>query len=226
MENLANENLFVESSNDIKYKQFIKGKRVVFVGPSPCILGESNGELIDSFDVVIRTNGSFPVNPLHTQDYGKRCDSLYVNELYAKRTNLPINEYLKRELRFLNLKKDRYGLEWRYKHFPLKIRKIESKFSVAQETIGAPPLMGTYIIWEILNMSPQSIYLTGMDCYNKPNTNTHYINGYLPYACNIKKLDYTRVNLHKQEIQNLYLQKLIESRRVDADSHLLKSLGL
>lgn len=211
-------------ANNIKYKKFIQGKRVVFVGPSPCILGEANGELIDSFDVVIRTNGAFPVNRDIEIDYGRRCDSLYVNGLYAREINLPIQDYINRGLSYLNMKEDKKNIRGRYKNKPLQIRDIRNGFTRSSRDIGAPPLMGSYIIWEILQMNPKSLYLTGMDCYSNPNLDKHYIDGYLPSACNVKKLDTTRINAHKQEIQNNYIRRNVLNNNIEVDKHILNAL--
>ena len=187
---------------DTRYLNFIKGKRVIFVGPSPCIMGESKGTFIDSFDIVIRTNGSFPVDKDNVIDYGERCDSLYVNCLFARVTNLPIDMYKSKGLKFLNLKQDTKKLATRYRPQYIMIRDLYQVWNASKREIGANPLMGSYIVWEILQHQPKSLYLTGMDCYANPDINSHYIDNYLPETCNVESLNDTRVKFHSQETQN------------------------
>lgn len=55
---------------------FFKDKRVVFVGPSPILENSSQGEFIDSFDIVCRVNHSICLDE-QKKDYGSRCDFLF-----------------------------------------------------------------------------------------------------------------------------------------------------
>jgi len=41
---------------NMKFADYIKDKRVVFVGASPIIQGDQSGAVINEFDVVVKTN--------------------------------------------------------------------------------------------------------------------------------------------------------------------------
>ena len=55
--------------------EYLKGKRVVYVGPSPHLIGSGMGKTIDAYDVVVRVNEPTG-NP---DDYGSRTDILVHN---------------------------------------------------------------------------------------------------------------------------------------------------
>lgn len=211
---------------DKRYADFIRDKSVIFVGPSPCITGEGKGDFIDSHDVVIRTNGAFPLSEDMHKDYGKKCDVLYTNCLYARVTNLPVEEYIKQGMKFLIMKEDKKNITARHKELPIEIRTVTRLWSTARTEVGASPLMGAYIVWEILKFHPKSLYLTGMDNYSNPDIYQHYICDYLPNDDLIPKLNHTRVQLHNQDIQNNYIKSKIEEGLVDGDSHVKTSLNL
>lgn len=63
-------------SRDENYKNFLKGKRVVVIGPSPNLLGKNLGDYINSFDIVVRLNQSYPTEISHKEDLGNRTDIL------------------------------------------------------------------------------------------------------------------------------------------------------
>jgi hypothetical protein len=213
-------------SADIKYKNYIKNKNVIFAGPSTSIIGKQTGDFIDSHDVVIRTNGAFPVLDKYQNDYGKRCDSLYVNSLFARKSNLPMGVYKDNGLKFLNLKEDRRRILYRYKSHPIHIRSFTNEYLSARKKLEMFLLMGSYIIHEVLSFNPKSLYVTGMSLYSESNINEHYLDDYLPHGCNAEHLNTTRVKYHSQTKQNHYLKKMIMSNKVKADDTILKILKL
>jgi len=213
-------------ANDVKYRSYIKGKRVIFVGPSPNIIGSSQGDFIDSHDIVIRTNGAFPVKSEYQKDYGKRCDSLYVNSLFARETNLPIKEYLELGLKFLNMKENAKNIAIRNKNSELLFRVFTKSYQESRHKISKNPLMGNYIIYEILKYNPSSLHITGMSLYSESNISSHYLNDYLPTVCNLVKLDETRKRGHDQINQNNQIKRLILTNMITADKTILKILNI
>jgi len=57
------------NTNDELY-EYLKGKRVAFVGPAPYLNGRGRGVDIDAYDVVVRIQHGIP----NEQDYGSRTD--------------------------------------------------------------------------------------------------------------------------------------------------------
>lgn len=55
-------------------RELFEGKKVAFVGMAPNIEGKGLGALIDTYDVVYRTNQL----PRNTKDYGSKCDVISV----------------------------------------------------------------------------------------------------------------------------------------------------
>lgn len=65
------QSLFKKSSSLNKnLLEFLKDKKVAFVGPAPYMKGLGHGQLIDSYDVVVRIQHGIP----NEQDYGSRTD--------------------------------------------------------------------------------------------------------------------------------------------------------
>lgn len=62
---------------DKNYNDFLKDKRVAIVGPAPSLEGLGMGELIDSYDLVVRVNKGFPVEEGLGNDIGNRVDIHY-----------------------------------------------------------------------------------------------------------------------------------------------------
>lgn len=60
-----------------QYQEYLKGKRVVIVGPAPTIVGTRQREVIDSYDVVVRLNKALPLPQTLVDDIGTRTDVLY-----------------------------------------------------------------------------------------------------------------------------------------------------
>lgn len=65
--------------DDKDFTEYIKGKRVVFVGPAPYLQGQGWGPQIDDYDIVIRTGGSPPIPFERQADYGSKTNIWYVN---------------------------------------------------------------------------------------------------------------------------------------------------
>ena len=104
----------------MKFCEYIKNRRVCFVGASPILVDRKMGEFIDSFDVVVRTNGSSTLinDPSFVKDYGCKMDVLYTNnQFYREMSPLPIAEYIKKNLKYLRMKtckqKDQVHKVWR-----------------------------------------------------------------------------------------------------------------
>jgi len=57
-----------------KFNDYLKGKSVVIVGPSPYLQGKGRGEFIDSHDIVIRMNRGWKIPEDKQVDYGSKTD--------------------------------------------------------------------------------------------------------------------------------------------------------
>jgi hypothetical protein len=204
-------------ANRFQFQKYITGKRVAFVGPAQTLIGIGHGELIDSYDIVVRTGGSFPVKPKYYIDYGKKCNVLYINMLFARKTTLPIHTYSQNGLDYLIMKNDQKGIVSRYKNSPLKIRNSFAEWHEARKKLGFSPLMGNFIIYDILKANPAELYLTGMDCYQN---GTNYVESYLPENTDPEVLEKTRIKNHQMNLQNNYLVSVYKSGKITTDDKL------
>lgn len=60
-----------------EYAKFLKGKRVVLVGPAPSVIDSNQCDIIDSFDIVVRLNKALPIPKELYKDIGTKTDVLY-----------------------------------------------------------------------------------------------------------------------------------------------------
>jgi hypothetical protein len=57
------------------YEEYMRGKKIIVVGPAGYLRGQNKGGYIDSFDVVVRINHALPVT--FPEDYGNKTNVLY-----------------------------------------------------------------------------------------------------------------------------------------------------
>jgi len=66
--------LFDNAVIDRKFNNYLKGKSVVVVGPAPYVLNQDRVDFINSHDVVVRINKSWPVTEEQSKHIGSRTD--------------------------------------------------------------------------------------------------------------------------------------------------------
>ena len=224
------------------YREFLKGKRVVLVGPAPSILDTSQGADIDAFDVVVRLNKALPLPEHLLKDIGTRTDVLYncmnpgdecggkivfdvlkKNKVkYLVGAYPPLEELGSTRLR---LKKD---LESFYSNNRLKL--IDIKFCYFNNinyfnqlwSIMKLPNTGVMAILDLLKHDIAELYITGITFFKGG-----YIQDYRPYT-EAGVLDRMKqYNLHHPDRQLSYMaDRLLNSKRCVLDlalSDILKS---
>ena len=167
----------------MNYKNYIKGKRVCFVGGCPNIQGMGTGVDIDNYDVVVKTNGSLYLKgDEYYRDYGKRIDVLYTNNQFYREMSPDIVDM--KNVKYLRMKTCSHNdLVMYNKEIPAE-RITEAITKVDKNIHGA--LMGCYIFQDILNQNPAELHITGMDFFISKNAAfkhdnyQEYIKGYLP----------------------------------------------
>lgn len=81
----------LQLGQDTDYGQLLKNKSVAVVGPARTLLGKKQGQLIDSYDIVVRFNDFFeclPVVPSLADDIGIKADILYCNQVILRKNIL------------------------------------------------------------------------------------------------------------------------------------------
>jgi len=170
----------------MKYYDYLRDKKVIFVGGCPNIKGREFGDFIDSYDIVIKTNGSVFLNDeLYYQDYGKRINVLYCNVQFSREMNpLPVKDFKDRGIEWLCFKgisrkdQESYQRHINVRHIGNIIKEVHA--------ICHGALMGCFIFTDILKAQPKELYITGLDFFiSKKSKFEHdnykeYLPGYLP----------------------------------------------
>jgi len=122
--NLEQKKFFVNEANNYNigsYDEFLKGKKVAIIGPSPSIRNEENGDFIEeNYDIIVRINKQWKHDSKLDSFIGKRTDILYncldysedcggmLDIDYMKQKNI---QYIVDPIKFVyHNKKDRDGL--------------------------------------------------------------------------------------------------------------------
>lgn len=148
------------------YAQFLKGKRVIFVGPAGYLDGKGKGDWINSFDVVVKPNWG-PTQS--TKDYG-RTDVLYKRALKLRAGDEAlIQNFIDVDLKWL------VGVDNGWINISEYIEKrLEGRigFFVEKQTrsalmreVGTSPLVGMVAVKHLLTMPIESLTITGCDFY-------------------------------------------------------------
>lgn len=169
----------IESS----FTEFMRDKRVCFIGPSPVLKGLGRGEEFDEYDVVVRSNNMVNLleKPSVNWDFGTKCDVLYVNVHFERDCNEAWNIATW----------ERLGLKYICKasRMPKKYHTKEITQRYLNYTLAfepPTPLLGVVSIAELLSLPIKSLYITGIDGYinaptaYSPEEYPEYIADYLP----------------------------------------------
>lgn len=201
------------------YADFLLNKKVIFVGPSSILQGKSFGHFIDSFDVVVKTNGAGFLEKRLFNDYGKRVDVLYMNRQFIDDNHpLDIREMKKRGIKHLCFKNKRKKmLDYYCPYFGVRgIRHVVNKLHKLKID-GL--LYENAVITDLLLFKPKQLFVTGIDCYiNKPyifkdKYFKEYVSGYfteknkIQYAIN----NFGKIDNHDKYTNTNYLYCLYEN---------------
>ena len=84
-------------------QQFVKNKRIVFVGNSVEIMKHKLGKVIDEYDIVVRFGRAIEATPLQEESIGTKCDIWITGQFRA-----PAFNNVKKNLLQVNLKIQKY----------------------------------------------------------------------------------------------------------------------
>ncbi len=178
-----------ENMINSSYRHFIEGKRVVFVGPAPNLKGLGQGEFIDGFDVVVRTNNFINLlgDPEIRRDYGSRCHVLYCNrQFYREMRPFPVRDWMEYGLEWMCLKHAKGQDKQGWRNLGLKVRTMQETLNVMVK-ICPSVLMGPLLLSELSWCGPAELYVLGIDfnitrprVFSIEKGYPEYIEGYLP----------------------------------------------
>jgi len=154
------------------YADYLRGKRVVIVGPAPSMDSSAQHDVIESFDVVVRVNEALPIAEVIKPDVGARTDILYHCMLEKRGRDFAAlvdswnlkflcsafpntRWYVKQNLDFL-----KRGVSCPYRILPLPTwKKLFKKLK------STTPNTGTTAIYDLLDHDIKELYVTGFTFY-------------------------------------------------------------
>ena len=194
---MSNEEIYSSGKIKEEYSKFLKGKRVVVVGPSRSIKGSGQGKKIDSYDVVVRINLGLDIQENLKKDVGSRIDILYsAMSRYYWETNVfsPKN---------LSKIEKKYDIKWivntgirRATVLRMAEDKAKSKVKIGLKLVSkknikylknklkGKPTAGIISIYDLLQYEISELYITGLTFYNimspKSQRKDYYYEDYSP----------------------------------------------
>jgi len=180
---------FKDYERDERLAKILKGKRIAYVCPSPHLEGKGMGELIDSYDIVVRVNQNRAMLESQWADYGKRTDILYsclnIHKMIALFTESNI-EYLS-NLKFIScpmlsmwdIARQEYPLNMLEAEYGVPWQNISDGhvFKICKE-VGTTVNTGLLGIINLLNYDVKEIYVTGMTFFNMNTFGKVYTDNY------------------------------------------------
>ncbi len=203
----------------------LKGKRIAFVGSCPNIKGLGQGELIESYDLVAKTNGSVYLDgDKYFTDYGKRIDILYTNHQFMREMwPFEIDIFRQRGIKFVRMKTCS-GEQRRELKRNFDVDTITDSIHKVNRLVLYGALMGCYILQDLLDQGASTIYFTGIDFFQSKNKvfkhddYREYLPGYLPDEIRIQG---NRINAgktedgHNQLVNTGYIKRLFDAGKVE-----------
>lgn len=235
---MSNEEIYSSGKIKEEYSKFLKGKRVVVIGPSKSIKGSGQGKKIDSYDVVVRINLGLDIQENLKNDIGSRIDILYsAMSRYYWETNIfsPKN---------LSKMEKKYDIKWivntgirrttilRMAEDKAKSKvkmglKLVSKKNVKylKKKLNGKPTAGIISIYDLLQYDIYELYITGFTFYNimspKGQRKDYYYDNYSP------RYEETVRNVYKHDLKGearlLYKMKR-KDERIKVDGVLFNIL--
>lgn len=175
-----------ECKNNYKeFSKFVKGKKVIIVGPSAELMKREEGKNIDKFDIVIRLNSSFPLFGDIQKHFGSRTDVIYyVSAGIEKHFNhikatYGINVLLHDKIKFLIFKKGFNSTSNKYRklfnsfferyHNKIKMFPAKKVTMSLKSILKSDPNMGILAIEHLLKTELKELHVIGCDFYKYPH---------------------------------------------------------
>jgi hypothetical protein len=213
----------------MSFKEFIKGKRIVIVGPAPHNIGKRLGEKFDSYDLIVRFNQALPYPQHLSEDLGSRTDILY----NCLNTDCQCGgPYLLNDWK-------QHGVKWVASPYPeippfdVDINKFKrvnnnkfnfhiidkTKYMKFAEEIKSRPNTGTSSIIDLLSYDIKELMVTGITFFYK----TAYYKEYKAKSLDNVLDEINKYNNHKRRPQLDYIKKLFEKDdRFNIDDELIE----
>ena len=217
------------SQNRKDYSKFLKGKRIVVVGPAPTIVGSKQHDLIDSYDIVVRLNRALPIPEHLKEDIGERTDVLYncmnpsnecggkidIHLLESIGVKFLVSPYAPIEGVGYRFKKD-IDAYWKKNGNSFPFCYFDEKYFLKLLKIMKLPNTGINAILDLLHHDIAELYITGFTFFKGG-----YMKEYRGYSEQEVLKRMARFNLHDQEKQLKHMRGILsKDPRVKMDNPL------
>jgi hypothetical protein len=185
--------------NENEYREYLKNKKIIIVGPAQSLEGKGLGKEIDNYDVIIRLNNSYSLyynkDKNISKDLGSRTDILYHTGAIKKVLSLASEKYGIGKYKLLK----RDGVKWFVsKRDPIKGTDAEKKYTKDFEKIvkgkikfvtvhhkfikslrtllkKTDPNMSTMTIMHLLKFEFKTLKIVGCDFYGSGYNKAYFI---------------------------------------------------
>ena len=223
--------IFCDYNKCDKLSELVSGKRVAIVGPSGHLSGLGNGNLIDSYDIVIRIN-HLPSNTAEYRlDYGTKTDILADGlNIHGWKRFDDNDEYIK-SMKYIIVPQawdsppnDIERWQERLDKFGVPNNRISSGYfyKICKE-VGTLINTGFSTIMMMMNYDVKELYITGISFYNMAFSTKDQA-----YYSKDRNTNDLRHDLHKQLPQIEYFKKMIRHHymgKLSLDNYLSNSFS-
>ena len=108
-------------------QQFLKNKRIIFIGNSVEIMNHNLAEFIDKYDIVVRFGRAIEATPLQEKSLGTKCDIWVTGQFRAPAFNNVKEEF--EETKEFQIKKWKEAKNQNKKTFSVVQHKLTGFFS-------------------------------------------------------------------------------------------------
>jgi len=162
----------------------LEGKKIAFVGPSPHLTGTGSGELIDSYDIIIRPGQMTNIPKNKKKDIGSRTDIICHSFNTLERDEALKHIDFFKELQYIICSMVSGGdLKQQENLFPkliAPVHNVEDRYLLKRyEEVGTILNCGYAGLLTILNYDIKEIYVTGMSFYNMGKYGDIYYDDYM-----------------------------------------------
>lgn len=248
LNDLGSRGSFVSQFKNYNYDKnlanFLKGKRVAYVCPSPHLQGLGLGEKIDSYDIVVRVNQAYHMPEKDWNDYGRRTDVLVncmnIIKINALKKNIEFAKSMKYivcpmvsmwDIQRVHDFLDEIGQPWH--------NVCDGYLFKVFREVGTTCNTGLTGIITLLNYDVKELYVTGMTFFNMNQFGKVYGDTYQDAALKggnfrTSAIDNTpivkdlRMDIHHQQPQIDYFHKIIAyhyMRKLKLDDFLLENFS-
>jgi len=236
--------MFKDYERDEELANLIEGKRIAIVGPGAHLNGSNSGDLIDSYDIVIRAAQIFPIPEGEHKDRGSRTDitmhSFNQNQIPECLKHMEFFKSLKYVICSMvssDFKQGHENFFSKLRNEGIKVHKPEDAYlHKIFYNVGTCLNSGISGLITILNYDIKEVYITGFNFYNMGKYGNVYYDGYynvttgagvIPRGKNGQMSAKTgRLDLHNQERQIEYVRNLVKEKPelVKVDQYLKDNL--